>query len=114
MVDSPESGESTTSNKDANENSNLHESLVDDSGAHENSNSQKDDLNMDSADQSTTQNVSANQKSSTEFEKTSEPNFQLSDTIEFLESEARIQQEAIEIESKERMIKAAIVIQAEL
>ena len=112
MVGSPESGESTTSNENAETTSNLHESLVNDSGGHENSNSQKDDLNMDSADQSTTQNVSANQKTSTEFENTSEPNFQLSDTIEFLEAEARIHQEAIQMESKERMIKAVIVIQA--
>ena len=104
MVGSPESGESTTSNEGAERTS--------DSGGYENSNSQKDDLEMDSADQNTTQNVSANQKTSPEFENTSEPNFQLSDTIEFLEAEARIHQEAIEMESKERMIKAVIVIQA--
>jgi len=57
-------------------------------------------------------NTSANQKTSSQFENISEENIKLSETIEFLEAEARIHQETLELESKERMEKAAIVIQA--
>ena len=57
-------------------------------------------------------NISADQKTTSEFENLSEGNIKLSETIEFLETEARIHQETLEMESKERMQKAAIVIQA--
>ena len=56
--------------------------------------------------------TAANQKTSSQFENMSEENIKLSETIEFLEAEARIHQETLELESKERMEKAAIVIQA--
>ena len=59
-------------------------------------------------------NTLVNQKTSSQFENMSEENIKLSETIEFLEAEARIHQETLEMESKERMQKAAIVIQAGL
>ena len=52
-----------------------------------------------------------NQKTSSEIETITSENIKLSETIEFLETEARIHQETLELESKERMKKAAIVIQ---
>ena len=55
----------------------------------------------------------ANHKTSSKFENLSKENIKLSETIEFLEAEARIHQETLEMESKERMQKAAIVIQVE-
>ena len=59
-------------------------------------------------------NASANQKTNSKSVNLSEENIKLSETIEFLEAEARIHQETLELESKERMEKAAIVIQAGL
>ena len=59
-------------------------------------------------------NSSANQKRNSKSVNLSEENIKLSETIEFLEAEARIHQETLELESKERMEKAAIVIQAGL
>ena len=59
-------------------------------------------------------NAAANPKTNSKSVNLSEENIKLSETIEFLETEARIHQETLELESKERMEKAAIVIQAEL
>ena len=50
-------------------------------------------------------NISADQKTTSEFENLSEGNIKLSETIEFLETEARIHRETLEMESKERMEK---------
>ena len=73
-----------------------------------------DVIEMSSANQNEPQDVSTNQRSSATFENQTEPNIQLSETIEFIETEARIQQETIEIETKERRKNAAIVIQVGL
>ena len=71
-------------------------------------------IEMSSANQNETLDEPTNQKSSATFEHSTEPNIQLSETIEFIETEARIQQETIEIETKERRKNAAIVIQVGL
>ena len=73
-----------------------------------------DVIEMGSANQNETLDELTNQKSSAIFEHSTEPNIQLSETIEFIETEARIQQETIEIETKERRKNAAIVIQVGL
>ena len=73
-----------------------------------------DVMEMGSANQNETLDELTNQKSSAIFEHSTEPNIQLSETIEFIETEARIQQETIEIETKERRKNAAIVIQVGL
>ena len=73
-----------------------------------------DVIEMSLANQNETLDEPTNQKSSATFENPTEPNIQLSETIEFIETEARIQQETIEIETKERRKNAAIVIQVGL
>ena len=73
-----------------------------------------DVIEMSSANQNETLNELTNQRWSATFENPTDPNIQLSETIEFIETEARIQQETIEIESKERRKNAAIVIQVVL
>ena len=117
---------------------NMEENIeTDESKSHEHSNPEKsqstvDELQMSNSDQLTDlgngqeittavptitlkdANASANQKTNSKSVNLSEENIKLSETIEFLEAEARIHQETLELESKERMEKAAIVIQAGL
>ena len=108
---------------------------TDESKSHEHSNPEKssstiDELQMSNSDRLTDlgngqeistavptitledANASANQKTNSKSVNLPEENIKLSETIEFLEAEARIHQETLELESKERMEKAAIVIQA--
>ena len=117
---------------------NMEENIeTDESKSHEHSNPEKssstiDELQMSNSDRLTDlgngqeistavptitledANASANQKTNSKSVNLSEENIKLSETIEFLEAEARIHQETLELESKERMEKAAIVIQAGL